>query len=104
DKNSTHLCELAKNRQRNSTVASVATFSSAFTLRPIFGTTLFPVGHTLRVKDAANDVIAHAGQVANPAPTHKHDGVLLEIVALSGDVSRYLDAIGKAHSRHLPQG
>src|SRR4029077_3729468 len=50
---------------------------------------------------AADDVIAHAGQILDPAATDQHDGMLLQIVPLAGDVAGHLETIGEAHPRDL---
>ena len=36
--------------------------------------------------------------------SHEHDGVLLEVVALTGDVGRDLDTGGQAHTSDLTKG
>src|SRR6185312_4068078 len=58
----------------------------------------------LGVEDAAQDVVADAGQVLHAAAADQHHRVLLQIVALAGDVAHRLDARGEAHLGHLPQG
>src|SRR5262249_52396443 len=40
---------------------------------------------------------------ADTAAAHEHDGVLLQVVALTGDVGRDLDAARKAHASDLAQ-
>src|SRR5580700_10231030 len=53
------------------------------------------------VEGAAHDVVAYAGQVLDTASTDEHDGVLLEVVALAGDVRGDLHAIREANAAHL---
>ena len=48
-------------------------------------------------------MVAHAGQIAHAATTHQDDGMLLEVMPLTGDVSRYFGPIRKADARHFPQ-
>src|SRR5260370_37287214 len=60
-----------------------------FLFRPlgaVFRAALAAVLDALGVVRAANDVIAHAGQVLDPAAADQHDRVLLQIGALAGDV------------------
>src|SRR5207302_11415638 len=57
----------------------------------------------LGVVGAADDVIAHAGQVLDPAAADQHHRVLLQVVALAGDIAGHLEAVGEAHARHLAQ-
>src|SRR4030081_951640 len=49
---------------------------------------------------AADDLVAHAGQVPHPPAADQHDGVLLEGVAYAGDVGRDLDVAGEPDPRH----
>src|SRR5438046_2567560 len=59
---------------------------AASSLRTVLGTGLLPVGHPLRVEDAADNVVSHAGQVAHTTTAHQHDGVLLQIVTFARDI------------------
>src|SRR6266446_4994759 len=59
-------------------------------LRPlgaVFGPALAAVLDALGVERTADDVIAHAGQILDAAAADEHDRVLLQIVALAGDVA-----------------
>src|SRR5579885_210285 len=58
-------------------------------LRPlgaVFRAALAAILHALGVERAADDVVAHAGQVLDAAAADQHHRVFLEIVALAGDV------------------
>src|SRR5690606_9574294 len=44
-----------------------------------------------------------AGQVLHTTTADEHDAVLLEVVALTGDVGRHLDARGEANTGHLAE-
>src|SRR3954467_5458543 len=63
----------------------------------------------LAVRDAggverpADDLVAHAREILDAATAHEHDGVLLQVVALAGDVHRDLHAVGQAHTGDLAQ-
>src|SRR5215469_10897999 len=75
-------------------------------LRPlgsVFRSPLLAVLHALRVEHAAQNVVAHAGQVLHAAPADHHHRVLLQIVALARNVADDLEAVGQAHLRHLAQ-
>src|SRR6266849_1035481 len=74
---------------------------AAFTLSTILGAGLFPIGNTLRIQYSPNDVVPHAGQIAYAATTHQDNGMLLEVMAFTGDVSCYFGSIGKADARHF---
>src|SRR5262249_24110816 len=50
------------------------------------------------------DVVANAGQVADPTAADQDDGVLLKVVALARDVGGYLDVVGQPDPRHLAEG
>src|SRR5690606_38553378 len=51
------------------------------TLCAVFGAALLAALHTLRVKHAADDVIAHAGKVLHATAADHHHGVLLKVMA-----------------------
>ena len=76
----------------------------SFPLRPVLGASLLPIRDALRVEDAADDVIADAGQIAHATAADEHDRVLLKIVAFAGNVGRHFDPVGKADASHLPEG
>src|SRR5918995_4429975 len=61
------------------------------------------VADALGVEGAADDLVADAGQVLHPAAAHEHDRVLLEVVALTGDIRGDLRARGEADPGHLPE-
>src|SRR5690349_6683928 len=64
------------------------------TLGAVFGTALATVLDTLGVENAAKHVIAHARKIAHTATADQHDAVLLEVVALAGDVADHLALVG----------
>src|SRR3546814_4458798 len=75
--------------------------------------TLFPyttlvrslaVLHTRGVEGAADDLVSHTRQVLHTTAAHEHDRVLLEVVALTGDVGRDLLAARQAHAGDLAEG
>src|SRR5579885_516272 len=70
----------------------------------VLGTALFAILDALRVEYAAQDVVAHAGQILHAAAADHHYRVLLQIVPLAGDVSDHLEAVGEPHLRHFAQG
>ena len=56
------------------------------------------------VERAADDVVAHAGQVAHAAAADQHDAVFLQVVLFAGDVGGDFLAVAQAHAGDLPQG
>src|SRR5947199_4653328 len=62
------------------------------------------VGDAGGVERPAHDLVAHARQVLDAAAADEHDRVLLEVVALAGDVGGDLDAARDPHAGDLPQG
>src|SRR5216684_9066439 len=72
-------------------------------LGAVFRAALAPVLDALGVVRAADDVIAHAGQILDPTAADQHHRVLLQIVALAGDIAGYLEAVGEADARDLAQ-
>src|SRR5574337_251955 len=73
------------------------------TLGAVLLARLLAVLYTLQVERAAHDVVAHAGQILDPAAAHQHDAVLLQVVALAADVLDDLEAVGQAHLGDLAQ-
>ena len=72
-------------------------------LRAVTGTSLLTAADTLGVERAADDAVTHAGQVLHTTTAHEHDGVLLEVVALTRNVSGYLNAINKTNTSNLTE-
>src|SRR5690242_9781575 len=70
-------------------------------LGAVLGTRLPAVLDALRVEHAAKHVVAHARKVANTAAADQHDAVLLEVVALAGDVADDLALVGQADLGNL---
>ena len=64
-------------------------------------TTLFDAG---AVERAADDVVAHAGEILHAAAADEDDGVLLELVAFVGDVGDDFLAVRQAHLGDLTLG
>src|SRR5689334_11277376 len=56
---------------------------------------------THKIQRPPNHMIPHTGTVLTPPPAHQHDAVLLDIVALSGDVGRDRPAGGQPHTGRL---
>src|SRR3546814_1185456 len=78
--------------------------SSPSLLRPlgaVLGTTLATILHALGVERAADDVIADARQVLHTTAADHHHRVLLQVMALAGNVAADLEAVGQEHGRHL---
>src|SRR6188472_532986 len=57
---------------------------------------LLAVLHAGGVEGAADDLVAHPGEVADAAAAHQHDRVLLQVVTLAGDVCGDLDTARQA--------
>src|SRR3954471_6234747 len=77
--------------------------SALVLLRPVAAAGLLAVLDRLRVQSTADDLVADARQVLHATAAHEHDRVLLEVVALTGDVGRDLDAVREPDARDLAQ-
>src|ERR1700730_13431566 len=69
-------------------------------LRPfcsVFRSPLLAVFYALRVEHAAQDVIAHAGQILDAAAADHHHRMFLQVMALARDVADHLEAVGQPH-------
>src|SRR4051812_13551960 len=62
---------------------------------------LLAVGDTCGVEGSADDLVAHARKVLDSSAAHEHDGVLLKVVALAGDVGGDLHPVGQADAGDL---
>src|SRR6266567_85620 len=73
------------------------------TLRAVLRTTLLTVLDALGIEDAAEDVVAHAGQILDATATDHDHRVLLQVMTLTRDVADDLEAVGQAHLGDLAQ-
>src|SRR5258706_1580172 len=58
-------------------------------------------GSARGVERSAHDVVAHAGEIFDAAAANEHDRVLLEVVALAGDVAGHFHAVREPDATHL---
>src|SRR5215471_10699043 len=77
--------------------------SALLLLRAVTAAGLLAVADALGVQRAANDLVADAGQVADTATAHQHDGVLLQVVPDTGDVGGDLNLTGQPDAGDLAQ-
>src|SRR5271165_5673060 len=73
-------------------------------LGAVLGAGLLPLGNALAVEHAPNNMVAHAGQVADAAAAHQDDRVFLEVMPFATDIGRDLLAVGETYPRHLAEG
>ena len=71
------------------------------TLGAVTGTSLCAVLNCSAVICTTNDLVANARKVADTATADKHNGVLLKVVPLAGDVGGNLDAVDKTYTSNL---
>src|SRR6187397_2630449 len=67
------------------------------TLRAVLRTALLTVLDALGIEDAAEDVVAHAGQILDAAAADHDHRVLLKVMAFTRDVADHFEAVGQAH-------
>src|SRR6266478_10224 len=72
-------------------------------LRSVLRSSLLTVLHARGVQRSAHDVIPHSRQILHAATAHQHDGVLLQVVADAGNISRHFNRIRQANARHFAQ-
>src|SRR5579871_832026 len=68
-------------------------------LGAVFGAPLAAVLDALRVERAANDMVAHPGQILDPAAADQHHRMLLQIMAFARDIAGNLETVGQPHPR-----
>src|SRR5471030_2595850 len=67
------------------------------TLRAVLRTALLTVLDALGIEDAAENVVAHAGQILDAAAADHDHGVFLKVVAFTRNVADHFEAVGQAH-------
>src|SRR5205807_2069057 len=82
---------VARPRMTPATLGSFGSFCS------VFRTPLFAVLHALGIEHAAQDMVTHTRQILHAAAANHHDRMLLQIVALAGDVADHFEAVGEPH-------
>src|SRR5690349_3607751 len=80
-----------------------ASLRSLRSLGAVFRTALLAVLDALGVEDAAQNVVAHARQVLDAAAADHDHRVLLQIVALTRNITNYLEAVGQTNLGDLAQ-
>src|ERR1041385_5125309 len=80
-----------------------ATFRSLRTLGAVLRTALLAVLDALSIQHAAENVVAHAGQVLDAAAADHDHRVLLQVMAFTRDVTDHLEAVGQGHLGDLAQ-
>src|ERR1700681_4216212 len=76
---------------------TLAISGSLRTLRAVLRTALPAVLDALGIEGGAENVVAHAGQILDAAATDHDHGVLLKVMAFTGNVADDFEAIGQAH-------
>src|SRR3954463_5227842 len=73
----------------------IVSFPELFgTLGAVFRTALLAVLDALGIEDAAENVVAHAGQILDAAAADHDHGMFLKVVTFAGDVTDDFEAIG----------
>src|SRR6476646_1244865 len=67
------------------------------TLGAVLRTALLTVLDALGIQHAAENVVAHTGQILDAAAADHDHRVLLKVMALTRDVADHLEAVGQAH-------
>ena len=69
----------------------------------VLGTGLHTAGHTLGIQRTTDDVVTDTGQILDTTAADQNNAVLLQVVALSGNVACHLNAVGQTNSGDLSQ-
>ena len=72
-------------------------------LGAVKGTALHALCNTSGIKSAADDVITDTGQVTHFAAADKNDGVLLQVVADTGNIAGTFDAVRQTNTSDLAE-
>ena len=77
--------------------------ASLGTLCTVLGTGLHTTLNTLSIQSTTDDVVTNTGKVLNTAAADQNNGVLLQVVADTGNVSGNFHTIGQANTSDLTQ-
>ena len=69
------------------------------TLCAVLGAGLVTACNTLGIQSTTDDVVTHTGEVLNTTATDQHDGVLLQVMADTGNVRGDLNTIREANTQ-----
>src|ERR1700722_15529184 len=78
-------------------------FASLRTLGAVFRAALLTVLDALGVQHTAQNVVADAGQILDAAAADHDHRMLLQVMALAGDIADHLEAVGQPHLGDLAQ-
>ena len=67
----------------------------------VLGTALCTVGNTLGIQSTADNVVTYTGQVSYSTASDEDNGVLLQVVADTGDIHGCLKSVGQSYSCDL---
>ena len=67
----------------------------------ILRSALVSIFYALCIKRSSNNRISYTGEIVWSAPAHKHHRMLLEIMALTGDIRPNFKPIGQSNARNL---
>src|SRR4030081_3974083 len=76
---------------------TLATLGSLRTFRAVIGKARLAVLDALGIEDAAENVVAHAGQILDATAADHDHRVLLKVMAFTRNVADDLEAIGQPH-------
>src|SRR5882724_8651088 len=82
---------------------TIATLRSLGPLGAVLRTALLTILDALGIQHAAEDVVAHAGEILDAAAADHDHRVLLQVMALARDVADHLEPVGQAHLGDLAQ-
>lgn len=72
-----------------------------FALSAVFGTALLTTGYTYGIECAADNVVTNAWKILNTAASDEDDGVFLQVMAFTRNVSRNFDSVGQAYTGYF---
>ena len=72
-------------------------------LRTVLGAGLLPVGYSCSIKSASDNMVSGTGQILDTAAPDQNNAMLLKVVALTRNIARNFDTIGKTYPGDLPQ-
>src|SRR5258708_25619604 len=71
-------------------------------LRSVFRSALLSIRNACGVQRSTNYVIPDARQILHTATADQHDGVFLQVVPHTWNVTCHFDSLVHAHASHLP--
>ena len=74
-----------------------------FAFSAVFGTALLTTGYAYGIECAADNVVTDTWKILNTAASDQNNGVFLQVMAFTRNVSRNFDSVGQAYTGYFTE-